>query len=42
MTDLLRLYRRHGFKVVRKSLPKHGRDDHIRVFMHKALVAPES
>lgn len=37
MTDLLRFYGRHGFKVVRKSLPAHGDDDHLRVHMIKRL-----
>ena len=37
MTDLLRLYDRHGFKEVRRGPPDHGRDRHIRVFMEKRL-----
>ncbi len=37
MTDLLRLYARHGFEEIRRDLPKHGRDSHLRVYMHKRL-----
>lgn len=37
MDDLLRLYRRHGFEEVRRGLPDHGKDAHVRVFMRKAL-----
>ena len=37
MSDLLRLYDRHGFKEVRRGPPGHGRDRHIRVFMEKRL-----
>ena len=37
MTDLLRLYDRHGFREVRRGPPEHGRDRHIRVFMEKRL-----
>lgn len=37
MTDLLRLYRRHGFEIARKGLPKHGRDQFVRVFMQKTI-----
>lgn len=37
MDDLLRLYRRHGFEEVRRGLPDHGKDVHVRVFMRKTL-----
>ncbi len=37
MSDVVRLYDRHGFLVVRKALPAHGRDEHIRVYMKKLL-----
>jgi ribosomal protein S18 acetylase RimI-like enzyme len=33
----VRLYRRHGFEIVRRGPPSHGRDAHIRVFMVKPL-----
>ena len=37
MSDLVRLYRRHGFLLTRKALPTHGRDNHLRVHMLKRL-----
>ena len=37
MTDLLRLYARHGFRETRKALPAHGDDEHLRVHMEKRL-----
>jgi N-acetylglutamate synthase-like GNAT family acetyltransferase len=37
MSDVVRLYDRHGFLVVRKALPAHGRDEHLRVHMKKLL-----
>ncbi len=37
MTDLLRLYARHGFRENRKALPAHGDDEHLRVHMEKRL-----
>ena len=37
MSDLLRLYHRHGFLVTRKAHPTHGRDNHLRVHMMKRL-----
>ena len=37
MTDLLRLYHRHGFSAVRKGLPEHRRDQFTRVFMQKTI-----
>jgi GNAT superfamily N-acetyltransferase len=33
----IRLYRRHGFEIVRRGPPSHGMDAHIRVFMVKPL-----
>lgn len=33
----IRLYRRHGFEIVRRGPPSHGRDAHMRVFMAKAF-----
>jgi ribosomal protein S18 acetylase RimI-like enzyme len=33
----VRLYRRHGFEIVRRGPPSHGRDAHTRVFMVKPL-----
>jgi len=37
MTDLPRLYHRHGYSAARKGLPKHGRDQFTRVYMQKAI-----
>ncbi len=37
MEDRVRLYGRHGFTVVRRALPEHGKDTHMRVYMEKAL-----
>ena len=33
-----RLYARHGFDIVRKGPPEHGKDAHVRVYMVKALA----
>lgn len=33
----IRLYRRHGFEIVRRGPPSHGMDAHTRVFMVKPL-----
>lgn len=33
----IRLYRRHGFEIVRRGLPDHGLDPHMRVYMVKSL-----
>src|SRR5882757_6239071 len=33
----VRLYRRHGFEIVRRGPPSHGKDAHVRVFMVKPL-----
>jgi len=37
MTDLLRLYTRHGFIETHKALPEHGDDEYLRVHMKKRL-----
>ncbi len=37
MEHLIRLYRRHGFEIVRRGPPDHGMDPHIRVHMVKPL-----
>ncbi|MBX9943560.1 MAG: GNAT family N-acetyltransferase [Reyranella sp.] len=34
----IRLYRRHGFEIVRRGPPAHGRDAHMRVFMEKTFI----
>ncbi len=39
MEDRIRLYRRHGFEIVRRGLPDHGKDAHMRVHMEKVLSA---
>jgi ribosomal protein S18 acetylase RimI-like enzyme len=39
MEDRIRLYRRHGFEIVRRGLPEHGKDAHMRVHMERVLVA---
>jgi ribosomal protein S18 acetylase RimI-like enzyme len=33
----IRLYRRHGFEIVRRGLPSHGMDTYMRVFMAKVF-----
>jgi len=33
----IRLYRRHGFEIVRRGPPSHGMDAHMRVIMVKPL-----
>lgn len=35
--DLLQFYERHGFKEVRRALPVHGKDAHLRVHMRKEI-----
>jgi ribosomal protein S18 acetylase RimI-like enzyme len=37
MPDLVRLYKKNGFRVVRKAPPEHGDDVHLRVHMAKQL-----
>lgn len=39
MEDRVRLYRRHGFGIVRRGPPEHGKDAHVRVYMTKPLDA---
>jgi ribosomal protein S18 acetylase RimI-like enzyme len=39
MEDRIRLYRRHGFEIVRRGLPEHGKDAHMRVHMERVLAA---
>ena len=42
MTDhIVRLYRRHGFEIVGRGLPSHGKDSYTRVHMAKALRTPK-
>jgi len=38
MDHLIRLYSSHGFKIVRRGLPDHGRDTHMRVHMMKPIA----
>jgi hypothetical protein len=33
----IRLYRRHGFEIVGRGPPAHGRDPHVRVHMVKSF-----
>jgi GNAT superfamily N-acetyltransferase len=37
MEHLIRLYRRHGFEIVGRGPPAHGKDAHTRVHMVKTL-----
>jgi hypothetical protein len=37
MDHLIRLYGSHGFAIVRRGPPDHGRDPHTRVYMVKPL-----
>ena len=37
MEHLVRLYRRHGFEIVRRGPPDHGLDPHARVYMAKSF-----
>lgn len=37
MEDRVRLYSRHGFRIVRRGPPDHGKDAHMRVYMEKPL-----
>jgi ribosomal protein S18 acetylase RimI-like enzyme len=36
----VRLYQRHGFEIVERGPPTHGKDSHVRVYMVKRLEAP--
>jgi GNAT superfamily N-acetyltransferase len=38
MEDRVRLYARHGFAIVRRGPPEHGKDAHVRVYMEKRLT----
>jgi GNAT superfamily N-acetyltransferase len=38
MEDRVRLYSRHGFRIVRRGPPEHGKDVHVRVYMVKELA----
>ena len=38
MEDRIRLYRRHGFAIIRRGLPEHGKDAHRRVHMERVLA----
>jgi GNAT superfamily N-acetyltransferase len=37
MDHLIRLYSRHGFEIVLRGPPDHGKDPHMRVYMVKEL-----
>jgi GNAT superfamily N-acetyltransferase len=37
MGDRVRLYARHGFAIVRRSPPEHGKDAYLRVYMERVL-----
>ena len=37
MENLIKLYGSHGFEIVRRGPPDHGRDPHTRVYMMKRL-----
>lgn len=37
MDHLIRLYGSHGFEIVHRGLPDHGKDAHMRVHMRKRL-----
>jgi ribosomal protein S18 acetylase RimI-like enzyme len=37
MEDRVRLYSRHGFRIVHRGLPDHGKDTHVRVNMQRRL-----
>jgi GNAT superfamily N-acetyltransferase len=37
MEHLVRLYRRHGFEIIRRGPPDHGLDAHARVHMVKSF-----
>jgi GNAT superfamily N-acetyltransferase len=41
MEDRVRLYSNHGFRIVRRGPPDHGRDAHVRVYMEKSLGDPQ-
>ncbi len=37
MDHLIKLYSRHGYEIVHRGLPDHGKDAHMRVHMVKPL-----
>ena len=37
MEDRVRLYSRHGFRIVRRGPQAEGKDAHVRVYMAKEL-----
>ena len=37
MTDLIRLYKKLGYRIINEGKPKHGKDSHVRVYMEKTL-----
>lgn len=37
MDHLIKLYSRHGYEIVHRGLPDHGKDVHMRVHMVKTL-----
>lgn len=37
MEDRVRLYSRHGFRIVRRGPQEQGKDPHVRVYMRKEL-----
>ena len=37
MSDLIRLYERHGFRIARKGRARHALDPHPRVYMRKDI-----
>jgi ribosomal protein S18 acetylase RimI-like enzyme len=39
MEDRVRLYSRHGFRILRRGPQAQGRDPHVRVYMTKTLAA---
>lgn len=42
MEDRVRLYGRHGFMIVRRGPPEHGKDTLTRVYMEKSLRDSEA
>lgn len=40
MDHLIKLYGSHGFEIVHRGPPDHGKDAHIRVHMVKTLLQP--
>ena len=42
MTGLVKLYEKHGFRIVREGPSDHGRDNLLRVYMEKEIQTGES